>query len=314
MGRQAGFRATLLAATVAGLPGAVLAQRDWFQLEGIIENFYRATPASHGPVHRLSWVELKTDLNAKVGLVGTLLVFPNREVLDETYFRLTLRDVEVRAGRLRSAFGHSGWSEAFYTPVINTPMARSAQMLPGVAILRFDTGIDIRGGGPQLQYQAGLIDVSNATWQIAPDRPEYGVIRLQTQQGDVILGLNALNKVSGQGANDSQIYGVDFRWTKERVEVRAELVQGKSSGPVSKGYYVDLFYRPPNIPKMKLALRAETLDSLVSGETVKLYTVGVMHSLTQNFRLFVNYGWGSSAAPAGSMRGWSTQLMTAARF
>ncbi|HMS56084.1 MAG TPA: hypothetical protein PKA27_11855 [Fimbriimonadaceae bacterium] len=282
----------------------------------IAENFMWTRPGREGAINRISWLYGEAQLNRNVKLVGSYIDLPTptkvRRILDEGFVEVAKDSWVGRAGRIRTRFGFNDWSELFYTPIIQFAIIRSNPITPQLGLLRFDTGVDVQGGSPELQVQAGVVDVANDGWELAPQNADHVALRLQSEQGQAIIGISTLTKVRGTGTRNGMI-GLDVRWSKPEWMARFEAVKGYSRGANGHGAYLDVFYRPQRWFRTQFGVRGEFYESLAGVES-SLLTLGVRQILSKEFTLSVNYGHGSRTGAAAGMRGWTVQLMTALRF
>ena len=279
------------------------------------ESFYWSRPNHKGATNRVSWLYGEAQINPNLKIVGSYLDLPGANTvsrfMDEGFVELREKDKIIRAGRIRARFGFGDWSELFYTPIAQWPMVR-VNAINSLALLRFDTGFDVQGGSPSLQYQVGMLDVQSAGWQLTPTKLNHGVARLQTTVGDAIIGLNVLSKVDG-GAQKNTMAGLDLRWSSPSWIARAEVIKGYDTGTNAEGSYFDVFYRSPKLFRTQFGFRQEyyhVLGNPVSNVT----TLGLRQILSKQFALTVNHSIGNSVGPAANMKGWTVQLMTAVKF
>src|SRR5438105_583357 len=78
-----------------------------------IENYSLAQTGTAGVGERLGWMQITADATPHVSFTNTYLILPGRNILDETFVKFTEGMTQVRAGRVRSGFGFSDWSD-FY--------------------------------------------------------------------------------------------------------------------------------------------------------------------------------------------------------
>ncbi len=290
------------------------AQSPGVILGGTFENYYVANGQSRGAQHRITWMQVTADLNANLRLVASNQQRINANALDETYAQYESKGTIYRAGVMRSAFGFSDWAEQYYTGIIAFPMVRSSYVADEFSLLRLDSGVQVSGGSPTLQYQVGLVDIEREARQFFPNQMDHAVARLQTSTGPLIIGLSGLAKANGADPNRLRAYGLDVRWTAPQIQLRAEADKVDSDDSTSKGYYIDAFYRPGHETKMRFVARAESFEAPYKGATAIRYITGVRQVLNDYFTVSVNYGWGNHISPASSNTGWSAQLMSSVHF
>lgn len=251
-GKRLGVYAVLLLGAAGG------ARADGTPLAGVLENHLGA---GRGSVKsQVRYLSLHGQAAPGVTFVAGQLRADGREMLDENFFALRRRGGDAwRVGRFRSAFGHSDWSETYYSGFVQQPLLRSASLGGGLSLNRLDTGIDWRGGRGALQMQVGLIDAHPAAFQPFSARPRHLVARVQTYRGGLILGWNALVEV-GRGSGATRLFGLDGRWSAPHVQLRAELLAGSSGGAHPRGYALDVFHHPPGLTRTTFLARLEGLQ------------------------------------------------------
>ncbi|AIE84088.1 hypothetical protein OP10G_0720 [Fimbriimonas ginsengisoli Gsoil 348] len=282
-------------------------------MSGTVETYYQSDRLSHGFSNVLSWVELNARLNSNLKGTFSITDLRFKRVLDEFNVQYETGGNMIRAGRMRISFGFSNWSELFYTGYNHTPIVRSANLVDKTRLNRDDAGIEITTGGPNLQIQAAVVDSRPSDFQVAPKRIRYGSVRVQSSFGPVIAAIDALPSLDGNGS----IYGLDLRWTSPHIVAKAEYMKGVGDGPTAQGYYGDVAYRLPGLPRTQLVSRTEWLDRSNGGE-FRLHTFGAKQIVTQNLTVNVNYGWGTGKAPAfvenSPSLGWSLRALFQVHF
>jgi hypothetical protein len=283
------------------------------KLHATLEDYHLAQPGRNGLGERLDWLQFTFDPSSTFSFVNTYLLTPSRDFLDESYVRYVSGSTQVRTGRIRSGFGFSDWSDYYYNAIIAMPLIRASRTNSYLGLTRFDTGADVRFISGSFEYQLGLVDVANGTWALLPREPRFGVARVQTYFGPFIVGGSVLAKVIGSPSNsDARAYGMDMRWTADRIQLRGEWIRIQTDDGWSGGYYVDAFYRPPKSYRTQIGVRLQG-DDTTEGVVSRQYTVGLRQVITPNFAASVNYGLGDGAAPRSS-RGWSFEISTSFHF
>jgi hypothetical protein len=309
-------RLTALPLLALGILTSATACADRIPAYFIAENFMWASRAQNGVYHKLSWLYGEVSLRPDLKLVGSYLDFPQSSgpyrTLDEAFVEWQPAGYVVRAGRIRPRIGFGDWSELMYSPINSFPLARTQPMSANASVPGFSSGVDILGGPANVQVQLGLVELKPDDWQIAPRHLNVAVARVQVSVGEALVGINAMGKIRGN-TDGSQIGGLDLLWAKEGWQVRGELFKGIGKGPTGQGAHLDVSYRPKGLHRTQLAVRADHYRNL-AGDSVLLNTLGVRQILSKEFVATLNYSWGSKAAPAEKMRGWSLKFMTAIRF
>lgn len=289
------------------------AQSPSIRFSGTLENYYIARTGQHGAQHRITWMQIQADVGSRLQLVATNSQTRTSNFLDETYAEYDGSQASVKAGVMRSAFGFSDWGEQWYTGINDPPMIRSQYVADGLNLYRLDTGVQVSGGNPDIQYQAGLVDIHRSSRQFFPDKMDHGILRLQTAKGPFILGASFLQQVDGSDPERQKLYGIDLRWTAPQVQFRLEADQADSVDGSTRGFYADVFYRPPKSTKTRLVARSEAYRAYDSG-TALHYALGIRQVLNENFTVSLNYGFGNDVSPAPSLSGWSIRLMSSIHF
>lgn len=306
---------------------------NFFGVHGAFEQFF-VIQSGKKPAATQSFFQVSSNFNASLSFVGSYAQIPGDRWVEDTYLQYSSGLNVMRAGRFRSAFGFSNWSELYYTPIIGLPMIRAygQNLTPGTPLNRLDRGFDLQGGRPALQYQVALVDAKDNDWQITPSSPNTLVGRIQAAIGPVMIGLNGLAQISGSNAAQRSLGGMDFRWTAPRLQLRGEVVRGIGTKHVG-GYYVDLFYRPPKLARTQVGARIQGVQALATTSWTtgysngagwgpapstfdqgEVYTLAVRQFLSPQFTLSVNYGVGAHIPEAQGLRGWSVQLQSSFRF
>lgn len=289
---------------------------DYTAVHGLFEQFFTADRSGRGIKSQMGFWQLTTNLSPTTQFVTSYLQQGDDHAVDELYGQLDTGPVVFRAGRFRSAFGFSNWSEMHYNPIIALPLVRAYNqaVAPDISLNRLDRGLDVRGGSPTIQYQIAVVDSSDNDWQVVPETLHSTVARLQASMGPVMLGLNGFAKINGGDLSEKRIIGADLRWTGRRTQLRGEIIKGLGKTEGSSGYYVDLFYRPERLARTQLGARIQGFHSLDTGSKAQLATFGVRQFITPVLTLNVNYGIGSNVPEAQTSLGWSVQLLSSLRF
>jgi len=276
-----------------------------------IENYSLIKPGTAGLRERLAWAQLNARLTPHWSATSTILLFPHSNTLDENFVKYTNGNTQVRGGRLRSAFGFSSWSDFYYNAIIAMPLVRTSRLNDYFGLSRFDTGADVRTIVGPVEVQAGLVDTNNGKWTLTPDHANYGVARVQTNVGPLIVGASALSRVVGAKTDDdTDAYGLDFRWTADHIQARAEIIRTFSDGDWAGGWYADCFYRPPGFYRTQLGVRVEGV-ALEKG-VQQQYTAGLRQVLTPYLAATLNYAFGSGNSRPKS--GWTLEISTSLHF
>lgn len=290
---------------------AMGAAQTAYPISGVLESYFLASPTRRGAQHQLSWGELVARPASQVRLTYSFTQFPSYRTHDEAYAEIASGQTLVRAGRMRSAFGFSDWSEIMYNGINHIPLIRLTNLGGGIQPLRNDSGVEITTSVGGLQVQAAALDPTLTRRQILPDRITAGNVRVQAAMGDLLLGLSAFNDFATRQTN----LGLDARWTSTRIQVRGEIMRG-SGRSSSWGGYVDAFLRLPNHHRTQAVARTEVVDRW-NAPPITLQTVGLRQILSPNVTVALNYGWGDNLAAqryATGFAGWTLRSMFQVRF
>jgi hypothetical protein len=247
--------------------------------------------------------------------------------LDETYLQYEDLASVWRAGRFRGIFGFGKWSDLFYNVVSRNPMVRSLPVIDSYSLQGFTSGGELHfyRGGWTLGFQFG--DSTLSERQLLPEKKNVTQARVQAPLGDSQVGLNIANVDAGAFGPGGQVFGLDYRWVANRVQVRAEVIGSRGSGLTSRGYYADLSYRLPGNHRTQLGVRLE--EYAMGATSTRLVTAGMRYVPIPELAFNLNYGWAprfgflnrgaQSAYPppsgyGGTLFGWSFQTMLTFRF
>jgi len=311
-----GLRA-LVAGTCLAALGAARAQ---ISQETTLESYFTSSRVHQGLYHYLSWGETNVRLSPNVKATVSGLSLGGHNSYDEACVTLEDKGRILRLGRFKTAFGFSTWSDQFYNGFNHIPLERIAPLNATLGLTRDDTGAELTFGGPDLQVQTALVDVSPEPTQIVPKRPDHASLRLQTNRGDLILGGDFLADL----AHGAEVYGLDARWTAPRLVMRGELMAGTGSSAAAWGYYIDAMYRIPKLSRTQAVFRTEGLqygqdnDATPNEPITLLHTVGIRQVVSPNLAVNLNYGWGSGAdnryVTGNGLIGWTLRMMFQLHF
>lgn len=298
------------AVTVILLAGACSVRA---QISGTAEAYFVSNPQSHGVLQSMSWLEVNDRINPHFKSTFSYTKTKTMETFDEAYVAWQNDFNIVRAGRIRTAFGFSNWSELFYTGFTHGALVRMRPINGRLGLGRDDTGVEATLGTPSLQWQTAIIDTQADRFRWVPSRFRAATVRLQSLAGPVIVGGDILDEF----AHGTGIAGVDLRWTAPRLQVRGEWMSGYGATKIGSGYYIDAAYRPFGWTWTQAVARNERFES-VGGQKFQLNTLGVHQLLTQTLSCNVNYGWGHGDAsvlgPTAGFRGFSLRAMYQVTF
>ena len=272
---------------IAALGGAAGA-RGQSPIYGSLETYLGVSRSFGGIRDTLTWGEINYRAQSDLKLTASFTTYSDYSTLDELCATYDFKGVSLRAGRFRTAFGFSNWSEFMYDGCDHLPLVKTYPLSDRVPLLRDDSGVEATTTVAGVQVQAALVDTTLAHDQLTPDDTDTGTLRVQAPLGAFIVGVDALRRLR----EEEGIYGLDVRYTAPRVVGRAEFYDG--SGPRSAaGYYVDLKYRVPKLPRTQLVGITEMLDMKEGSPPVYLHTLGVRQIVSRNLVLDLNYGFGT---------------------
>ncbi|MHB8637502.1 MAG: hypothetical protein ACYC96_13620 [Fimbriimonadaceae bacterium] len=288
--------------------------------ETTLESYFLDTAAHQGPYHYITWGQTNVRFNNEFKATLSGLTSGGRNSFDEACLSIENNSAIVRIGRFKTAFGFSNWSENFYNGFNHLALVRLAPLADGLTLTRDDAGAELTFGGPGLQVQTAIVDTAPGPAQLGPKRADHASLRLQTNQGDFIIGLDLLASLVGT----TDIVGLDARWTAPRVLVRGELMAGRGAIQSSWGYYVDAAYRIPKLTRTQAVIRLESVDygendqAYSEAAVADLTTVGLRQVVSPNLSVNLNYGWGTGASNAyiagNALNGWTLRAMFQLHF
>jgi hypothetical protein len=263
----------------------------------------------------MSWAELRARLTKNWSAVWSGNDSLNANAgFDESYIRYETDKGSIRAGRLRTSFGFSDWSELFYTGFNHKPLVREMRIVGTSTLDRDDSGAEVTANFGALQVQASVLDIATGKQQFTPNRADHGTITGQYSIGNWTLGLVALDKNDGS----EKVYGGNFRYTLPHWIFKGEAFEGV--GPNSgTGAYIDATYRIPSLPRTQLVARYEQVRVAGSDAPTTLNTLGIRHVFNQYLTANLNYGWGKELdySPYASnlgLDGWTARLLFQVHF
>lgn len=296
------------------------------EITGLVENYHWSVPnLEPGRLRNRAWwiwVDARLSEQWKVTsgwftMGGPAFDRPEREMLDETYVTHTdaRRGTEVRAGRIRKAFGFWDWSENWYTGFVRGAEIQTRSYGGGKSLTRMDTRFDVLvpfASGATIQ--AGLLDAASTNRQVGPKRADHGAVRLVLPVGNASFGYSGFHRPDRDPKDRTALNGLDARWSGPSTSVRGEYLWGEAGGTKTRGHYLDAFYYPPFARQVTLLGRSEEFAASRT-ERAKLYTAGVRVAPHRDLVLEANYSWGpTSKSPAAPLRGWSFQVISFLRF
>jgi hypothetical protein len=284
-------------------------------IAGVIEQYSWARTEGGKFVgrERATWISGTAFLADSARFTFGYFKYGESDQLDENFLELGDDGSRFRLGRIRPSFGFSDWSEGWYYGLINAPMVRFMP-IGDTRLLTMGSGAEVRGGDPKLQYQVSLVDMSLDEYQVLPDNPSHLFARVQTYGKGLIVGLNAISGVTGSSSG-TRAYGLDARWTTPQFQARGEYVVSGSDGFKTRGYYLDLFYKPFGLPNTTFVGRAQAISAMPwDPRPSEAYTLGIKQVVWSGLTIDLNYTFGNDGAMNASSKGWAIQAMSSVRF
>lgn len=283
-------------------------------VSGVVETYYRTNPQMRGDAQQLSWVELRGKITNDWSVTWSGYDSNGFAGYDEAYLRYEKDARSIRAGRMRTSFGYSDWSELLYSGFNHRPLVRELNLVGTTKLDRDDSGAEVTETFGPLQLQAAMVKTSLSKAQVGPDALDHGALTAQCGIGRLIVGAEVLSKTDFS----EKVYGTSFRYTIPHWIFKGEYFEGVGPGNAS-GCYVDAIYRIPYHFRTELVGRAEQVRGTGSDSATQLATLGVRQILNRYLTVNVNYSWGneldySSYAKNAAVTGWTTQLMFQVQF
>ena len=283
-------------------------------ISGVLETYFLTHNGVGGAYDQRSWAELRARIDNHWSAVWSGYDFQSIGGYDETYARYEIDNGSIRAGRLRTSFGFSDWSELWYNGFNHLPLVREFNIVGKTHLDRDDSGAEVTANFGQLQIQAASIDTNLTKCQVGPDRVDHTTATAQYGFGRFIAGAEIL----AQNDGSEKVYGATARYTYPHWLVRAEYFEGV--GPNGgEGGYADVTYRIPALTRTELVARYEQVRVAGSDSPAQLQTVGIRQILNRYIQVNLNYGWGkeleySSYAQNLALDGWSARVMFQVQF
>jgi len=280
----------------------------------VAETYGFANNLTRGAYQQMTWFELRTRVSDKWSATWSGFDAGSYCAYDESYVRYEADRYNVRAGRLRSSFGFSDWSELFYSGFNHKPLVREMNLVGKTRLDRDDTGAEVTVNSGPLQIQAAALDTTLTKAQVGPDAVNHASLTAQYAFGQLILG----SEVMDQTDFSQKVYGANFRYTVPHWIFKGEYFEGVGPGSGS-GSYVDATYRIPYRLRTEIVGRVEQVRVPGHEMDTQLTTIGIRHIFNKYFTANINYGWGkeleySSYATSQGISGWTARLMFQVQF
>ncbi len=284
------------------------------KVSGVLETYFLTNSNSQGAYQQMTWAEVRARVTKNWSTTWSGYDVGSRSAYDEAYVRYETDLGSIRAGRLRTSFGFSDWSENFYNGFNHKPLVRQMTLVASQSLDRDDAGAEISTNFGPLQIQAALIDVTPTKAQVAPSKTDHATLTAQYALGPATIGLDLLTENDGS----QKIYGANIRYTIPRWIFKGEAFEGV--GPKSaSGGYLDATYRIPSLTRTQIVWRTDRLKAFGSDAPTWLHTVGVRQIFSKYLTANLNYGWGdeldySSYATKLGLSGWTARALLQVPF
>ncbi len=205
----------------------------------------------------------------------------------------------AQAGVVRLPFGIYEPRETYASGLIDYPLARGDYAyhsvnwgVPGVAWT---------GGPANLQVEAAAFSGRGAQDWNNQGRIRGAAARAQTYAGDAILGISRWDGAVQDSPAASlmrpvHLTGLDLRFTKTQLLMRGEYLFGTLSGERMTGWYLDTYYRLPQLERWSLVGRIEGLRPGSKYPEGHQLTLGTRYVAARDWTLAVN--WRTNNGPA----------------
>lgn len=286
-------------------------------VNGVAETYWFADNNVRGAYEQLTWAEIKARVDRHWSATWSGNDFGSISGFDESYVRYETDTGSLRAGRLRTSFGYSDWSELLYNGINHRPLVREAALVGKTRLDRDDSGAEASANFGPLQLQAAVIDTSLSRAQVGPDSLDHSTVTAQYCIGSIIFGAEGLSKTDFS----EKIYGGSFRYTIPHWLFKGEYFEGVGPGNAS-GSYIDATYRIPFLVRSELCARFEELHTQAydgGQENTQLQTLGFRYIFNKNLQANLNYGWGQELEYSGyannlGLAGWTARVMFQVQF
>ena len=293
---------------------AVVCAQDQPSLSGVIETYGVANSNIRGGSQQMSWAEFRARVSHNWSVTWSGYDAGSYSGYDESYARYELDNWSIRAGRLRTSFGFSDWSELFYNGFNHKPLIREMNIVGKTWLDRDDAGAEFTVNSGALQLQASAVQTQLTRAQVGASGIDHGTLTAQYGVGPFILGAEAL------WATDwtQKVYGANIRYTIPHWIFKGEYFEGV--GPTgASGSYIDATYRLPSHLRTEIVARTERVRSPRWDSDIQLETIGIRHIFNRFLSANVNYGWGkdlgySFYATSANVSGWTGQLLFQVQF
>ena len=198
----------------------------------------------------------------------------------------------AQVGLVRLPFGIYDPRETYASGLIDYPMPRGDYYyhsvdwgVPGVAW---------SGGSSRLQVEAAALDGHGTNVWDTQTHVRGLAGRAQTYAGDAILGVSrwdgAIQDIPTSPTRHAvHMTGLDLRYTRTQLLVRGEYLFGTLAGDHMRGWYLDGYYRLPQLPHWSLVGRVERLKPGAAYPESRQLTLGARYVLSPEWTLAANW-------------------------
>ena len=216
----------------------------------------------------------------------------NRFITQDATLEKEWKSQRLQGGIVRIPFGLSDHRETYISGLIDYPLTRGDYALSSV-----DWGVPgVRwtGGSPNLQIDGAVFGgQASGLWNNL-NNVQGAAVRAQTYTHGVVMGLSYWNgsqstSFSRNGPQNTQMTGLDLRYTRPHLLIRGEYMLGRLAGDTMRGWYLDMYYHLPKFEKWTLTARLEQLKPSSDDPTAHQITLGVRYTLDKSWILAVNW-------------------------
>jgi plastocyanin len=151
--------------------------------------------------------------------------------------------------------------------------------------------------------KSGVQDIHPIKLQMTPEDIDHLFGRHQSKLGQLIVVADAIVRSLDHVHNDGNLYGLNFRWTRPLLLMRADYVRGDSDLNRTDGWYKDATYHGSHLYRKEPGIRQESFGIVGTGARSDFATVGVRQVLGNSVTCNLNFGFGRATADVESKRG-----------
>ena len=192
-------------------------------IAGVVETYWIGNNQTRGAGQQLTWAEVRARVTKNWSATWSGFDASSFAEYDESYVRYETDSASLRAGRLRTSFGLSDWSELFYSGINHKPLVREMNIVGKTKLDRDDSGAEYTINIGSLQFQAAALDTSLTRAQVGPDRLDHATVTAQYGAGPCIIGAEVLSQTD----YSQKIYGGNVRYTLPHWIAKGEWAFGR---------------------------------------------------------------------------------------